>query len=102
MPEPHSHKLHWAPNDVMLHYFEQLEGQPDQVDARYVLALLMVRRRVLRIEATEADEQGQETLVLYCARNEAEYRVAAAMPSDERAVEIQNELSRLLQSDAGT
>src|SRR5687767_197677 len=47
LPEPHGNKMHWAPNDVMLHYFEQLDGVADQADVRYVLALLMVRRRVL-------------------------------------------------------
>ncbi|HTN76673.1 MAG TPA: hypothetical protein VL096_15550, partial [Pirellulaceae bacterium] len=48
-----SNKKHWAPNDVMLQYFEQLADKPEQVDVRYVLALLMIRRRVVRQEAIE-------------------------------------------------
>jgi hypothetical protein len=101
LPEANAHKMHWAPNDVMLHYFEELEGRPDQADARYVLALLMVRRRILRLEATETDDGGGETLVLFCSRNDTEYRLAATMPSAERAAEIQNELAKLLYSEAG-
>jgi hypothetical protein len=37
-------------------------------------------------------------LLLYCARNEAQYRVAEIMPSPERAAAIQQQLAELLQT----
>ncbi len=92
-------KVTLAPNDVILQYFEQLEGDPARQDLRYVLALLMVRRRIMRLEDTEKDEHGQETLVLFCSRNEAEYRTPVALPSETRAAEIQSELIKLLYSE---
>ena len=101
MPGATNKKLHWAPNDVMLHYFEQLAEQEDKVDVRYVLALLMVRRRVLRQESTETDEQGREVLVLFCPRNEQEYRTRVETPTTERVQQIQDELARLLYADVG-
>jgi hypothetical protein len=85
-----------APSEVLLQYFEQLEGDPTRQDLRYVLALLMIRRRIMRLEDTERDEAGQELLVLFCSRNEAEYRTGVVVPSEERAVEIQRELEALL------
>jgi hypothetical protein len=92
-----SRRMFWAPNDVIAHYFEQLYEQADAPqDLRYVLALLMIRRRVARLEETERDDQGQETFVLYCPRNEREYRVAVATPSAERIGEIQQHLGALL------
>ncbi len=100
MPEPNAKKVNWAPNDVMLHYLEQLVGDPTKADVRYVLALLMVRRRILRLEDSEADECGKERLVLYCPKNETEYKVAVFEPSPERTAEIQDELSKLLYADA--
>ena len=96
MPDPSARKLHWAPNDVMLRYFEQLEGQDDRQDVRYVLALLLIRRRIVRLEEQFADQQGREVITLYCPRNENEYRVPVVIPSDERIGEIQEELARLL------
>jgi hypothetical protein len=90
-------RAHWAPNEVMLHYFEQLEGNPAKEDARYVLALLLVRRRIVRVESNEKDAAGNETLVVYSPRNEAEYRVKVVMPTAEREAAIQAELSELLQ-----
>ncbi len=100
MPEPNAKKVNWAPNDVMLHYFVELENDPTKADVRYVLALLMVRRRIVRLEETETDEAGNEQLVLYCPKNETDYRVAVLDPSPERAAEIQDELSKLLYADA--
>lgn len=97
VPDMQSRRMFWAPNDVIAHYFEQLYEQADAPqDLRYVLALLMIRRRVARLEETERDDQGQETFVLYCPRNEREYRVAVATPSAERIGEIQQHLGALL------
>lgn len=95
MPSADARKLNWAPNDVMLHYFEQLEGQEEKADVRYVLTLLMIRRRILRLEDTEYDEQ-VECMVVYCPRKESEFRVAVVAPEEARIVEIQDELSQLL------
>ena len=118
VPSPDARKLHWAPNDVMLDLFEQLADDSRQADLRYVLALLLIRRRVMRLEDTERGEiidekidktidettgkEGgvRETMVLYCPRRESEYRIAAVPPTAERASEIQRELARLLFADA--
>lgn len=103
-----SKKPHWAPNDVMLQLFDELAEAPDRADMRYVLALLLLRRRVLRLEESEregasadsASETDRETLLVYCPRRQAEYRVPVTMPDRARADEIQNELARLLLNDA--
>jgi hypothetical protein len=111
VPTPSAQKVHLAPNDVMLELLEQWEAVPTRHDSRYVLSLLLVRRRVLRLEETETDDTGTEVSVLYCPRRDCTYRVPAVMPSDERAAEIQDELSKLLfagaesgsrKADAGT
>ncbi len=99
MPGAGNKKLQWAPNDVMLHYFEQLAETAEKADVRYVLALLMIRRRVVRQEATETDELGREVAVLFCPKNEQEYRAVVTLPAAERVQEIQNELAQLLYAD---
>jgi hypothetical protein len=98
VPEPNAKKMHLAPSGVMIQYFEQLADDLTLADERYVLALLMIRRRVVRQERVETDEAGRETLVLYCSRNEQEYRAAVVMPTAERAQQIQEKLGNLLYS----
>jgi hypothetical protein len=96
VPDPRETKPNWAPSDVLLHYFTQLEQQSEHADTRYILALLMIRRRLLRIEETVVDERGRQTLVLFCPRDETEYQVRVTALSEQRAIEIENELARLL------
>ena len=100
VPQRDARKLHWAPNDVMLELFESLESQHDKQDMRYVLALLLIRRRVVRLEETEQDELSREVSVLYCPRRETTYRVVTVMPTEARTAEIQEELARLLFASA--
>jgi hypothetical protein len=96
--DPNAGRPHWAPNDVMLNYFERLAEDPSAEDARYVLALLLVRRRVLRVESHEPDAAGREVLVLHCSRNDSEHRVTEVMPTAERVEAIQQQLAELLQT----
>jgi hypothetical protein len=98
--ESSTRKFNLAPQDVIVQFFEQLGGQPDKADLRYVLTLLMIRRRIVRLEDTETDDAGQEVLVVFCPRNESEYRVPVVSPTQRRAAEIQEELVRLLYADA--
>lgn len=97
MPGAEPEKKHWAPNEVMLQYFDQLAGDDARADVRFVLALLLVRRRVFRLEDAAADESANRELAVYCARRDASYRVPVVEPDAKRAQEIQDELARLLQ-----
>jgi hypothetical protein len=98
--DPNAHRMHWAPSDVMLNYFQQLADNPAAEDTRYVLALLLVRRRILRSEGTDHDAQGRELQLFYSPRQECEYRVPVVLPTPERIEAIQNELAQLLQTGA--
>jgi hypothetical protein len=96
VPTREAKKNRLAPNEALLECFVALEGVADKQDMRLVLALLLVRRRVLKLEERETDDQGRELLVLFNPRDDATHRVTGVMPSLERADEIQNELAQLL------
>jgi hypothetical protein len=100
VPMPEARRPRMAPNEALLEVFVGLEGVAEKADMRLVLALLLVRRRVLRLEKQETDAAGRETLTLFCPRDEATYSVISVMPNEARAQEIQDELSRLLYAGA--
>jgi len=100
MPTREAKRDRMAPADVLLEYFKQLEENEESLDLRYVMALLLVRHRVLRQESIEAHPGQHETLVLYCPRNEETYRVAAISPDETRIEMIQEYLARLLDAPA--
>ena len=100
VPAAEVKKNQWVPNDAMLELFEELTDQPERADVRYVLALLLIRRRVLRLEETEKPAQGPETLLVYCPRRETDYKVPVVMPDGQRAAQIQQTLAQLLFREA--
>ena len=43
VPQLESGKIYWAPNEVLLSYFRSLMQLPQQAEAAFVMALLLVR-----------------------------------------------------------
>ena len=68
IPTAETKKTQWAPNDVMLELFDELAGQPDRSDLRYVLTLLLIRRRVFRLEETEPPRRTDDRRYWFIAR----------------------------------
>lgn len=85
-----------APSEVLLELFRELQEGADRGDLRYVLTLLLIRRRLLRLEETTHEADGSEMMVLYCPRDEQTYRVPTVEPTAARAAEIQDYLAQLL------
>jgi hypothetical protein len=107
MPTQKSKRAKMAPNDVLLHVFEELwQSDDSDADLVYVLALLLVRRRIVRIEEPGAGEpttdqsHQHETFSVYCPRNETSYELATSPPDESRIEALQDELARLLFAEA--
>lgn len=103
VPKPNANKVKLAPNDVLLALFDELAEQPERQDLRYVLTLLLVRRRVLRIEVLPFDSipvSASPRLLVSCPRREATYEVPVVEPTPTRIDEIQQQLSDLLVAGA--
>ena len=88
-----------APVDVLLDALEGLDGRPDDAALRYLLALQLVRRRVLRIVDAPPADTGDE-LVLACRRRECEYRVRPLAARDAAMRGCEERLAALLWSGA--
>ena len=102
IPSGESPGVRWAPNDVMLRYFEELAGDEASADERYLLTLLLLRRRIVRLEETSRDDLGREVMTVHCAKTDNVYHVPVVCPAGERARQIQEKLGRLLFADGGS
>ena len=95
-----------APPDVLLDVLEQLEGRPDDAALRYLVALQLVRRRVLRITDRSKTTAGEHTageragdaLILGCRKRESEYRVQVVPMQAAAVAGLEEQLSSLLWS----
>jgi hypothetical protein len=87
-----------APADVLLDVLEELEGRPEEEPLRFLLALQLVRRRVLRLADDPPAGQPADELVLACRKRDREYRVRALTPHEAAAAGVEERLTALLWS----
>jgi len=106
-PAPQGGAPELAPVDVLLDVLERLEEQPDEAGLRYLLALELVRRRVLRIVEQTRGADGlrpagcgadSRELELSCRRRDTAYTVAIVPPAPAGAAAVQERLTALLWS----
>lgn len=81
----------------LFEFFERLRDETDaaRVRFRFVLALMLMRKRVLRFEASERTDEG-ETWVLRAPSDNSMHRVANPELSEEEAKDASEQLAALL------
>jgi hypothetical protein len=82
-------------DELLIECFHRLEGElePNKVSFRFVLALLLMRRRRLKLEETR-QEGSQEILVLRCPRTGARHEVLDPGLGEEELEGVQDDVFR--------
>jgi len=101
-PAAHGGGPELAPVDILLDVLEQLESQPDDAALRYLLALELVRRRVLRLVdrhgSTADHDDDPHVLQMACRRRDTTYAIVVAPPPPSDIDAVQTRLTSLLWS----
>jgi hypothetical protein len=84
-------------DDLLLDCLQRLEGEtePGRVNFRYVVALLLMRRKRLKLEQT-LTTNGVENMVLRCSRTGERYQVVNPRLSADEMSQVQEEVLRVL------
>lgn len=84
-------------DELLMDCLQRLEGEsePARVNFRYVVALLLMRRKRLRFQEARV-EGGQEILSLRCVRTRNTYRVLNPRLSEEEMTAVQEEVFKVL------
>jgi hypothetical protein len=104
VPEQIDNGASLAPVDVLLDTLESLTDQPEEASLRYLLALQLLRRKVLRFAESRSEGEGDagchtgEVVSLACRRRDCEYQVVAALPEAEEHAVLEDRLASLLWS----
>ncbi len=97
VPPPEQSRRPRFDDDLLFDCFQRLEGQsePGRVNFRYVVALLLMRRKRLRFE--EVRRQGdREVMLLRCARTGARYEMVNPQLTEEQMETVQEEVFKVL------
>jgi hypothetical protein len=99
MPPEGTRKLRPAPDSVLLETLSQLVERPECESLAYLLALLLVRRRVLSEDESLGAQATDEPSALWHLQHPVDGRqwsVPMTMPTADGVEGIQQELTRLL------
>ena len=98
VPEATEGRVFWAPDEVLLSYFDHLSNAPGHEDVTYVMTLLMVRKKLFSLEEFVDSDADQRMVVLNRRTKESLEVDVIDLPPD-RLAEIQNELEEKLFTD---
>ena len=90
--------VYWAPKDVLLAYFQYLIEQGNDLDTAYVMAILLIQKKYLRLLDTESIE-GVETMQLSNASTKEKFAVQVIDVNAARVQTIEAELAEKLFTD---
>lgn len=97
VPPPEPNQRPRFDDDTLLDCFSRLQGEsePRKVAFRYVVGLLLLRRKRLKFEQTIFAE-GHERLCLRCARSGNSYQVIDPRLSDDELGKVQEDVFQAL------
>jgi hypothetical protein len=96
VPAKEGSKPKLAPTDVMLNLFVALDSRPEDESFRYLLGLLLLRRRALRRDDSQMTDEGREVLTLFCPRRDETFELIVADPDAAQTQLLQQRLIDLL------
>jgi hypothetical protein len=84
-------------DDLLEECFHRLDGQtdPGRINFRYVVALLLIRRRRYKLEQ-DVTEDGVEQMVVRCVKTGARHRVVNPRLGEAEMQEVQDEVFQVL------
>jgi hypothetical protein len=102
VPVREKRKKLFVDNAVLVHFFERLAGETEavRVQFRFVLALILLRKRMLRYEGSSRGE-GPETWRMTLLATKSEHLVVNPRLTDEQIEGVSRQLSSILHSDMG-
>lgn len=96
IPTRESTRARLAPTEVLIEFFEDLVERQGKPEMLYLLSLLLLRRRVLRLDDQVQDDEGNEWSELVNLRNDNTYRVRVVSLDGEELTRAQAELEQLM------
>ncbi|MFW6146330.1 MAG: hypothetical protein ACOC7R_03255 [Planctomycetota bacterium] len=100
VPEPTAKKRLFVDDDVLVHFFHRLAGDERESRRafRFVLTLVLMRKRLLTYLRSRRDDDGREIWTLR-RRGDGEHEVVNPELDEDRIAEVSEQLSEILEGD---
>jgi len=99
MPRPDGEKKPPVDNGVLVDFFNRLEGheEPAKICFRFVLALMLMRKKLLVYEGSDADPAGQEVWSMRFKHDQTPVEVVRPHLDEARIAEVSAQLGALFE-----
>jgi len=100
LPEPGQKKQLFVDDQMLMTFFERLEKETDQekVNFRFALALILMRKRILKYDETKNVDGGE----IWCLRIVGEKQIVEVVNphlDEERIEQLSSQIGEILQAD---
>jgi hypothetical protein len=100
LPEPGQKKRLFVDDQVLMTFFERLENETEQekVNFRFVLALILMRKRILKYDETKNVDDHE----IWCLRKVGEKEIAEVINphlDEEQIEQLSSQIGEILQAD---
>lgn len=100
LPHPNQKKQLFVDDQMLMAFFERLEKEtePEKVNFRFVLALILMRKRILKYDDTRIDD-GREIWRLRIVGDKQIAEVVNPHLDEEQIEELSSQIGEILQTD---
>jgi len=101
VPQPQEKRRLFVDNELLINFFERLDGAESTAKLcfRYVLALVLMRKKLLVYDRTERGDDGTEIWLMHFKGSEHVHRVIDPKMDEEKIAQVSRQLGQILEGE---
>ena len=88
-------------DDLLINFFHRLDGESDEakISFRFVLALVLMRKRLLIYDRLERRDQGEEVWLMHLRGSDLTHEVIDPRMDEDKIAEVSGQLGQILNGE---
>lgn len=101
VPKPQEKKKLLVDNDLLINFFERLDGadEPAKVNFRFVLALILMRKKLLVYDRSEKKDDGTELWSMHFKGSDQKHEVTDPHMDEEKIAQVSQQLGQIMEGE---
>jgi hypothetical protein len=101
IPKPQEKKKLFVDDEVLINFFRRLADtdEPSRVSFRYVLALILMRKKLLAYDRTEADGEGRDIWKMHFKGSGETHDVIDPHMDEDQILQVSQDLGQIMELD---
>jgi len=101
VPMPNEKKKLLVDDELLVNFFERLGGadDPAKINFRFVLALVLMRKKLLVYDRSDKDEAGNELWTMHFRKSDQKHKVINPGMDEDKIAEVSRSLSEIMEGD---